>query len=98
VKMGAARPLTFGPDEMSRLKAIVLEARFELRGGGTYTFVENFPARYIADLTKRPKLKRRLKVVCACGNGTAGALAPQALEKIGCEVVLLGCDLGYSFP
>src|SRR6266508_4022756 len=37
VKMGAARPLTFGPDEMTRLKAIVLEARFELRGGGSYT-------------------------------------------------------------
>src|SRR5882724_4913784 len=36
VKMGAARPLTFGPDEMSRLKAIVLEARFDLRGGGSY--------------------------------------------------------------
>ena len=79
VKMGAARPLTFGPDEIHRLKAIVLEARFDLRGGGSYTFVENLPARYIADLTKRPKLKRRLKVVCACGNGTAGAFAPQVL-------------------
>ena len=42
-------------------------------------FVENFRARYIADLTNRPKLKRRLKVVCACGNGTAGAFAPQVL-------------------
>src|SRR5262249_57743816 len=79
VKMGAARPLTFGPDEISRLKAIVLEARFKLRGGGSYAFVENFPARYIADLTQRAKLKRRLKVVCACGNGTAGAFAPQVL-------------------
>ena len=79
VKMGANRPLTFGPDEMTRLKDIVLDARFELRGGGAYAFVENFPARYIADLTNRPKLKRRLKVVCACGNGTAGAFAPQVL-------------------
>src|SRR6202051_2653854 len=60
VKMGANRPLTFGPDEMAKLKEIVLGARFDLRGGGTYAFVENFPARYIADLTKRPKLKRKL--------------------------------------
>jgi phosphomannomutase / phosphoglucomutase len=98
VKMGAARPLTFGPDEINRLKAIVLEARFNLRGGGSYTFVENLPARYIADLTKRPKLKRRLKVVCACGNGTAGAFAPQVLAAVGCEVVPLDCELDHTFP
>jgi phosphomannomutase/phosphoglucomutase len=98
VKMGADRPLTFGPDEINRLKEIVLEARFTLRGGGSYAFVENFPARYIADLTKRPKLKRSLKVVCACGNGTAGAFAPQVLAAIGCEVVPLDCELDHTFP
>ncbi len=52
VKMGVNRPLTFGPDEMARLKDIVLTAQFKLRSGGAYAFVENFPARYIADLTK----------------------------------------------
>jgi phosphomannomutase / phosphoglucomutase len=98
VKMGADRPLTFGPDEINRLKAIVLEARFKLRDGGSYQFIENFPARYIADLTQRVKLKRRLKVVCACGNGTAGAFAPQVLTAIGCEVVPLDCELDYTFP
>src|SRR5580704_1485797 len=98
VKMGANRPLTFGPEEMTRLKEIVLNARFDLRGGGSYVFVENFPARYIADLTKRPKLRRKLKVVCACGNGTAGAFAPQVLEAVGCEVIRLDCDLDHSFP
>jgi phosphomannomutase/phosphoglucomutase len=98
VKMGANRPLTFGPDEMTRLKDIVLGAKFDLRGGGSYLFVENFPARYIADLTNRPKLKRRLKVVAACGNGTAGAFAPRVLEAIGCEVVPLDCTLDHTFP
>ena len=98
VKMGAARPLTFGPDEMGRLKEIVLEARFAPNAGGAYAFVENFAERYIADLTNRPKLKRRLKVVCACGNGTAGAFAPRVLEAVGCEVVPLDCELDHSFP
>jgi phosphomannomutase/phosphoglucomutase len=97
VKMGANRPLTFGPDEMTRLKDIVLGARFKL-GAGSYAFVENFPARYIADLTNRPKLRRKLKVVCACGNGTAGAFSPQVLAAIGCEVVPLDCDLDHTFP
>jgi phosphomannomutase / phosphoglucomutase len=98
VKMGANRPLTFGPDEMGRLSDIVLNARFDLKGGGSYHFVENFPARYIADLTNRPKLKRELKVVAACGNGTAGAFAPQVLQAIGCEVVPLDCELDHTFP
>jgi phosphomannomutase / phosphoglucomutase len=98
VKMGVNRPLTFGPDEMTRLKEIVLGARFDLRGGGAYEFHENFPARYIADLTNRAKLKRRLKVVCACGNGTAGAFAPQVLAAVGCEVVPLDCELDHTFP
>jgi len=98
VKMGANRPLTFGPDEITRLKEIVLGAQFKLTGNGAYQFVENFPDQYIADLTNRPKLKRKLKVVCACGNGTAGAFAPQVLEAIGCEVVRLDCDLDHTFP
>ncbi|MGQ3353748.1 MAG: phosphomannomutase/phosphoglucomutase [Phreatobacter sp.] len=98
VKMGAQRPVTFGPDEMSALKAIVLEADFDLVGGGAYVFVEDFPARYIRDLTSRPQVTRKLKVVAACGNGTAGAFAPQILEALGVEVVPLDAELDHSFP
>jgi phosphomannomutase/phosphoglucomutase len=98
VKMGAARPLTFGPDEMGRLKTIVLEGKSKPREGATYEFVPGFAERYIADLAKRPKLKRKLKVVAACGNGTAGAFAPKVLAAIGCEVVPLDAELDHSFP
>ncbi len=98
VKMGANRPMTFGPDEMTKLKDIVLNAKFKLKGGGTYEFIDNFPARYLADLTNRPKLKRRLKVIAACGNGTAGAFAPKLLETIGCEVIPMDAELDYTFP
>ena len=61
-------------------------------------FVPDIAERYIKALTNRPRLKRKLKVVAACGNGTAGAFAPQVLEAIGCEVVPLDCDLDYTFP
>jgi phosphomannomutase/phosphoglucomutase len=98
VKMGAARPLTFGPDEMSRLKEIVLGGKFKPRDGGAYRYVPGFAERYMADLTDRPKLKRKLKVVAACGNGTAGAFAPKVLAGVGCEVVPLDCDLDWTFP
>lgn len=98
VKMGSARPLTFGPDEMSELKRIVLAGDFDLAGGGSYEFVENFRERYLADLTKDVRIGRKLKVVAACGNGTAGAFAPQMLEAIGCEVVPLDIELDHTFP
>jgi phosphomannomutase/phosphoglucomutase len=76
----------------------VLGAKFEARGGGSYRFVENFADRYIADLTGRPKLNHAIKVVAACGNGTAGAFAPRILEAIGAEVIPLDAELDYTFP
>src|SRR6266550_3211033 len=39
VKMGADRPLTFGPDEINRLKEIVFQASARPRQGGSYTRV-----------------------------------------------------------
>jgi phosphomannomutase/phosphoglucomutase len=98
VKMGAQRPLTFGPDEMGRLKDIVLNAQFKERDGGKVTFVPGIAERYIADVARRVKLKRPLKVVAACGNGTAGAFAGEALRRMGCEVVEMDCNLDYTFP
>ena len=98
IKMGLSRPLTYGPDEMSELKQIVLDGAFEARGGGRYVPVADMKERYIASLTDRAPFKRKLKVVTACGNGTAGDFAPAALEKLGCEVIPLNCDLDHSFP
>ncbi len=98
VKMGASRPVTFGPEEMARLRDIVIAGEYRSETGGGYEFVAEFPDRYIADLTARPKLSRRLKVVAACGNGTAGAFAPKLLSALGVEVVPLDCDLDFTFP
>ena len=60
IKMGLSRPLTFGPDDMSELKSIVLNGEFEPKTGGRYIFVPDMAERYIKSLTDRPKLKRRL--------------------------------------
>lgn len=98
VKMGAERPLTFGPDEMSALRDIVLSGDFDLVGGGGYEFVPGMRERYLVDVTAGKSIRRKLKVVAACGNGTAGAFAPQALEAIGCDVVPLDAELDHAFP
>ena len=98
VKMGVEPPLTFGPDEMSRLKAIVLEGQSKTPGGGSYGFVPDIAERYRRSLSGGVKLSRPIKAVVACGNGTAGAFAPDVLEAIGAEVVRLDCELDWSFP
>lgn len=98
VKMGVNRPMTFGPDEMSRLKDIVLRGAGQARQGGAYHYVENFPDVYIRDLTDRARLTHPIKAVVACGNGTAGAFAPRILEALGVEVVPLDTALDHSFP
>jgi phosphomannomutase/phosphoglucomutase len=98
VKMGAKRPLTFGPEEMGRLKEIVLGGQGLERAGGKLTQVEGLMARYIADVSSRTHLTRPLKVIAACGNGTAGAFAPEALRRMGAEVAPMDCDLDFTFP
>jgi len=98
VKMGIEPPLTFGPDEMSRLKQIVLNGESKPRTGGGYQFIEGVRELYMNDLSKGIKLKNKIKVVAACGNGTAGAFAPHVLDKIGAEVIPVQCNLDYTFP
>jgi len=99
VKMGAQKPLTFGPDEMGRLKDIVLGGKWTVRPGGSLTHIEGVAERYIADVGARVAIKRPLKVVCACGNGTAGAFAPDALRRMGvAEVIEMDCNLDWTFP
>ena len=98
VKMGVQRPVTFGPEEMGRLRDIVLAGDGRARDGGGYVFEAGFPKRYLDDLAGRAPFKRRMKVVAACGNGTAGAFAPGLLERLGCEVVPLDVELDHTFP
>ncbi len=37
-------------------------------------------------------------MIAACGNGTAGAFAPEALRRIGAEVIGMDTDLDFTFP
>ena len=96
IKMGIEKGLTHCKDEMSELKDIVLNQKFT-KGEGKFEEVKEFNKVYIEELSKT-KLKKKLKVVAACGNGTAGIFAPEILRGIGCEVIELDCNLDYTFP
>lgn len=98
VKMGAQAPLTFGPDEIGRLKEIVLEDQGVKRPGGRLERVEGFGETYIQAVADKVQLSRPLKVIAACGNGTAGAFAPEALRRMGAEVIEMDTELDFTFP
>ncbi|CAN5440033.1 phosphomannomutase/phosphoglucomutase [soil metagenome] len=98
VKMGANPPVTFGPDEIGRLKEIVLGGTGVSRPGGRVERIEGFKELYLKEVVGDIKLSRPLKVIAACGNGTAGEFAPDALRMMGAEVIEMDCDLDYTFP
>ena len=97
VKMGIKKGLTHAPEEMSELKNITLNKKF-IEGTGSEKKIENFKKIYTDDLVKKNRIKRKIKTVVACGNGTAGIFAPEILKAIGCEVIELDCKLDWSFP
>ena len=97
VKMGIKKGLTHAPKEMEELKDITLNKKF-VNGKGSVKTIENFKKIYSEDLIKKNKINKKIKVVVACGNGTAGVFAPEILRCIGCDVIELDCELDWSFP
>ncbi len=97
VKMGIEKGLTHAPEEMKELKEITLNQNFT-KGDGNEKQIKNFDKVYKQDLINKNKLKKKIKAVVACGNGTAGIFAPEILRGIGCEVIELDCNLDWNFP
>ena len=66
-------------------------------GKGKVTHVDvrrNYLDRIVADV----RLSRKMKIVVDCGNGVAGAVAPELFRRMGCELVELFCDVDGNFP
>ncbi len=59
---------------------------------------EDLSARYLARITGDVKLSRPMKIAVDCGNGVAGAFAPQLFRALGCEVTELFCEVDGTFP
>lgn len=58
------------------------------------TIIDDYIQRIVSDIT----LQRPLKVVVDCGNGIAGPVIPGVIERLGCEVIPLYCDVDGRFP
>jgi len=60
----------------------------------TLDIVGEYMQRIIGDV----KLARPMKIAIDCGNGVAGAVAPQLFRALGCDVTELFCDVDGNFP
>ncbi len=99
IKCGIEKSLTFGPTDIQSIKKIINENQSPaMKMIGKYNFKKNIKEDYLNYLLGSTKIDKKLKVVLACGNGTAGAFAPEVMSRLGCEVIELHCDLDFSFP
>lgn len=73
-------------------------ARGELSSGEGSVTERDVADRYLEEIADDIVLARPMKVVVDCANGVTGNLAPQLLEKLGCEVTGLYTDLDGNFP
>src|SRR3990170_3531123 len=60
----------------------------------TADIAAEYAARIIGDV----KLARPMKIAVDCGNGVAGAFAPDLYRRLGCEVTELFCEVDGTFP
>ena len=99
IKCGIEKSLTFGPEEVKSIKKIVdNNHNVTMENNGEYQFIPGVKDKYIEYLASDVKINKGIKVVVACGNGTAGAFAPELLKRLDCEVIELHCDLDFKFP
>ncbi len=53
---------------------------------------------YVDQIVADVKLARPLKIVMDCGNGVAGAVAPDLFKRLGCAIIPLYCEVDGNFP
>ncbi len=87
---------SFYGDDIQRLYATIEQARYET-GEGHIREQAVIPL-YIDDLAERFELRRPIKAVIDCGNGTGSLVAVELLRRVGLEVVPLFCESDGTFP
>ena len=55
-------------------------------------------AAYVDKIVGDVKLARLMKIVMDCGNGVAGAIAPELFKRLGCDIIPLYCEVDGNFP
>jgi len=94
-KMAVEKTLIYG-EELQKIYDLIKIGKFS-RGKGVRTFTP-INVNYYRYLLRTIKLKRQIKMVLDCGNGTGSILAPQIFHDIGCSQMLYHCISDGNFP
>jgi phosphomannomutase/phosphoglucomutase len=87
---------TLSGDAIQALRARAEAGKFA-SGAGSYR-QENIAEQYLNRIIGDIKLARPLKIAVDCGNGVAGATAPELYRRLGCTVTELFCEVDGNFP
>lgn len=83
---------------IQRIRAIIEKGKFpKAKGPVTITRMDIVPD-YRKRIAQDVKLKKKMKVVVDAGNGVGGRVAVPLLEKMGCTVIPLFCEVDGNFP
>ncbi len=95
-KMMLGEETLYGPDIQDIFKIIESKAFIQGAAGTkkTYDIVPEY-SDYVVD---NIGLDKRLKVVVDAGNGTGGVVGVPILERLGCDVIELFCEMDGHFP
>lgn len=89
---------TLVTDGIQELKRMVEDEDYEKGKVKGEVKKQNIRQAYFEDLLKRLPFKKGFKVVIEASYATAGAIAPDLLRKIGCNVIESNCKLDPSLP
>jgi phosphomannomutase/phosphoglucomutase len=87
---------TLSGDTIQSLRQRLIDNRLT-HGRGSVT-QEAVREAYLERILSDVKLARKMRIAIDCGNGVAGATAPELMRRLGCETVELYCDVDGTFP
>ncbi|MBX3666463.1 MAG: phosphomannomutase/phosphoglucomutase [Burkholderiales bacterium] len=70
----------------------------DLRSGNGGYRTHDVRAAYLERIAGSVKLARPMRIAVDCGNGIAGATAPELYRRLGCTVEELFCEVDGTFP
>jgi phosphomannomutase/phosphoglucomutase len=87
---------TLSGETIQSLRQRLVDNRLSF-GSGSVT-QETVREAYLDRIVSDVKLARPLRIAIDCGNGVAGATAPELMQRLGCETIDLFCDVDGTFP
>jgi phosphomannomutase/phosphoglucomutase len=87
---------TLSGEDIQALRARI--ERGDLSSGSGSWRAEDIAPAYFDRIVGDIALTRPMRIAVDCGNGVAGAYAPELYRRLGCGVVELFCDVDGRFP